>query len=278
MNVAFRLPPRAKQRLRELDRVLDRAYGAPESLLGNQSDPLDEALYIILSFQTDLARFKETWSELRSAFPRWEDLVAAPLSAVENVLRAGGLHRQKARIIKRLLRAARGQMGELSLEALRGMPDSNAERLLTRLPGLSWKGARCVLLYSLHRQVLPVDGNTFRILKRAGVLAQSAVYRRRSLHDGIQEAVDPARRRCFHINLVIHGQRVCLPRAPNCPGCQARAVCAMRGVPRDVIRVVRSREPHPVARAPQAPTALTSKPAACGYPQNAGCTNGTRLA
>lgn len=250
MNAAFRLSPRAKQRLRELDRVLDQAYGAPESLLGNQSGPLDEAVYIILSFQTDLARFKETWSELRSAFPRWQDLVAAPLSAVENVLRAGGLHRQKARIIKRLLGAAREQMGELSLEALRDMPDTNAERLLTRLPGLSWKGARCVLLYSLHRQVFPVDGNTFRILRRAGVLPHSAVYRRRSLHDGIQEAVDPARRRCFHVNLVIHGQRVCLPRAPNCPECQARAVCAMRGVPRDIVRTVRFGAPP--ARGPRA--------------------------
>lgn len=243
MNAALRLHPRAKQRLRELDRVLDQTYGVPESLLGNQSDPLDEAVYIILSFQTDLARFKETWAELRSAFPRWEDLEAAPLTAVEDVLRAGGLHRQKARVIKRLLRAVREQMGELSLEALRDMPDIEAERLLTQLPGLSWKGTRCVLLYSLHRQVLPVDGNTFRILKRAGVLPKSAVYRWRSLHDGVQEAVDPPRRRSFHVNLVIHGQRVCLPRAPNCPECPAQAVCAMRGLPRAVVKAARSGAP-----------------------------------
>ena len=158
-------------------------------------------------------------------------------------MRAGGLHRQKARVIKRLLRAVRKQVGELSLEALRDMPDIEAERLLTLLPGLSWKGTRCVLLYSLHRQVLPVDGNTFRILKRAGVLPQSAVYRRRSLHDGVQEAVDPPRRRSFHVNLVIHGQRVCLPRAPNCPECPAQAVCAMRGIPRAVVKAARSGAP-----------------------------------
>lgn len=244
MNPALWLRPRAKQRLRDLDRVLDQAYGAPESLLGNQSDPLDEAVYIILSFQTDLARFKEIWAELRSAFPRWEDLEAAPLTAVEGVLRTGGLHRQKARIIKRLLCAVRERVGELSLEALRDMPDGEAERLLTRLPGLSWKGARCILLYSLQRQAFPVDGNTFRILKRAGVLSQSAVYRRRSLHDGIQDAVDPPRRRSFHVNLIIHGQRVCLPRVPLCPECLARAVCAMRDVPRAVVKAARSGAPR----------------------------------
>ena len=69
MNAPLRLPLRAKQKLREFDRVLDEAYGAPEVILGNQSDPLDEAVYIILSFQTDLARFKETWFEPGLRFP-----------------------------------------------------------------------------------------------------------------------------------------------------------------------------------------------------------------
>ena len=43
------------------------------------------------------------------------------------------------------------------------MNDADGERLLMRLPGLSWKGARCILLYSLRRDVFPVDGNTFRV-------------------------------------------------------------------------------------------------------------------
>lgn len=72
MISGFRFAPGGRERLLALDRHLDAAYGAPEAALGNQQNALDEAVYIILSFQTDLPRFRDTWRSLRSAFPRWE--------------------------------------------------------------------------------------------------------------------------------------------------------------------------------------------------------------
>lgn len=230
MTPRFRFSPHGRERLHDLERVLDQAYGAPESLLGNQVDPLDEAVYIILSFQTDLARFKETWQRLRATFPCWSDVEHGTLKDLSAALRPGGLHRQKAKAITRLLRAVRRQFGELSLNTLRQLGDAEAERTLTRLPGMSWKGARCVLLYSLDREVFPIDGNSLRVLQRAGVIPLSAVYRRRSLHDAIQEAVNPRRRRRFHVNLVVHGQEVCLPQRPRCEVCPAACLCPRRGV------------------------------------------------
>jgi endonuclease-3 len=220
----------ARTLLEQLDRRLDRAYGSPESELGNKDDPLDEAIYIILTFQTDLARARSIWSRLRSAYPLWAALDSARVTRVAAVLREGGLHRQKARTIKRLLTRVRETTDQLSLDVLQEMSDDAAERVLRRLPGLSWKGARCVLLYSLGRNVLPIDGNTFRILKRVGVLSRGAVYRRRATHDAIQEAVPRARRRRFHVNLVVHGQRTCLPVEPKCFECPVRTVCSMIGV------------------------------------------------
>lgn len=230
MSSRFRFVPGGRERLLLLDELLDAAYGAPEALLGNQPNALDEAIYIILSFQTDLARFRETWQNLRSAFPRWEDADRASTDQIAGALRTGGLHRQKAKAIKRLLRAVRDGFGELSLAALRELPDADAERVLTRLPGLSWKGARCVLLYGLQREAFPVDGNTFRILQRAGVVPRSAVYRRRSLHDALQAAVPVGRRRPFHVNLVVHGQQVCLPTKPRCETCPALGGCQRYGL------------------------------------------------
>lgn len=220
----------ARRLLEELGRRLDRAYGCPESELGNKDDPLDEAIYVILSFQTDLARAGKVWTRLRLTYPQWAALDAAPVTKVAAVLREGGLHRQKARTIKRLLAAVRKTMGQLSLDALREMTDGAAERVLTQLPGLSSKGARCVLLYSLRRDALPVDGNTFRILKRVGVLRRDAVYRRRLTQDAIQDAVPTGRHRQLHVNLVVHGQRTCLPVKPKCFICPVRMVCSMTGV------------------------------------------------
>jgi endonuclease III len=231
MNTLFRFPPYGRKRLRDLDHILDDTYGAPEALLGNQRDPLAEAVYIVLSFQTDLPRFMQTWQTLRSAFPSWRDVERASVDEIAGALRAGGLHQQKARTIKRLLQAVRRQSGTLSLDRLRVMTDADAEEALTRLPGLSWKGARCVLLYSLDRATLPVDSNAFRILQRAGVIPTSSAYRRRSLHDAVQAAVDPDRRRRFHVNLVVHGQQVCLTKRPQCATCPAASACAQRGLP-----------------------------------------------
>lgn len=228
----------ATDRLAHIDALLDIAYRNPQAELENKLDPLDEAIYIVLSFQTDLARFKKTWSRLRSAYPSWEAVERAPASALSQVLREGGLHRQKARTIRRLLARVREIAGELSLELLRTMNDAEAERLLMQLPGLSWKGARCVLLYSLGRDAFPVDGNTFRILKRTGVLPRGAVYRRRMLHDALQEAVPEARRRPLHVNLVVHGQRTCMPRNPQCPRCPLLAGCPAIGIPAAILRSV----------------------------------------
>ncbi len=237
---------RARCVLRELDCVLDDVYGAPETILENKQDPLDEAIYIILSFQTDLDRFKCVWGQLRKAFPTWEDVAQAPIDSVQSIIRAGGLQGQKARIIKRLLQAVRDYSGSFSLDFLRDIEDGEAERILTHLPGLSWKAARCILLYSLDRAVFPVDGNTFRILKRVGVLPASSIYRRRALHDVLQKTVEPARRKSFHINMVIHGQRTCLPRNPRCCECVARRICMKRGVPSE-IRPATGVEPQPLS-------------------------------
>ena len=232
--IQFRISSGARRTLQHLDRLLDVAYGAPEADLENKDDPLDEAVYIVLSFQTDIDRFKLVWEELHTTFPGWDQLAQAPLHRVINVLRVGGLQQQKAQTIRKLLKAVKSETGSYSLDILRGMEDDEAERFLTRLPGFSWKAARCVLLYSLDRNVFPVDGNTFRILRRAGVLGRAHVYRRRGLHDGLQDAVEASRRKSFHINLVVHGQRTCLPRRPRCPSCAARSICAMRDVPADI--------------------------------------------
>lgn len=233
-TIPFQLRRGARCTLRELDLLLDRAYGTPEADLDNKDDPLDEAVYIVLSFQTNLERLKVVWKKLRSTFPEWEFVANAPLRHVVEVLRVGGLQEQKARTIRKLLKAAKEATGTYSLDILRNMDDEDAERFLTCLPGLSWKAARCVLLYSVGRDVFPVDGNTFRIFKRIGVLGDKSVYRRRGLHDGLQDAVERSRRKAFHINLVVHGQRTCLPLRPRCSNCVARRICRMRDVPTDI--------------------------------------------
>ena len=96
VTVGFRFAPGGRERLLLFDSLLDAEYGAPELILGNHPNPLDEAVYIILSFQTDLRRFRDTWTSLRATFPRWDDVDRAHVKEVADVLCTGGLHRQKS--------------------------------------------------------------------------------------------------------------------------------------------------------------------------------------
>ena len=64
MKTAASLLPGAKERLSIIDRLLEEVHKTPESTLGNKCDALDEAIYIILSFQTDLPRAAAIWSRL----------------------------------------------------------------------------------------------------------------------------------------------------------------------------------------------------------------------
>src|SRR5581483_2890656 len=83
----------ASKRLAQIDQVLEQAYMTPRADLGNQDDPLDEAIYIILSFQTDLPRVSATWSKLRNRYKTWNEVAEAAATDLEHVLRDAGLHR-----------------------------------------------------------------------------------------------------------------------------------------------------------------------------------------
>jgi endonuclease III len=212
-----------RAQLRRAARVLERTYGTPD--LGNLPDPLDEAVYILLTYQTDIPRARAVWRDLRSEFPTWEGVERGLPARLAEVLRPVGLHEQKARAIQRLLSAVRARAGNLTLDHLRDRSPEDAERELRALPGLDFKGARCVQMYSLGHRVFPVDSNAFRFMQRFGAIARRTVYRRRSTHDRIQQLVPPSVRYALHVNLVAHGQVVCRPVRPLCGACPLRRAC-----------------------------------------------------
>lgn len=215
-----------RRRMARLAATLERAYHTPD--LGNLSDPLDEAVYIVLTYQTDLPRARAVWLALRERYPSWRSVLDASATELESVLAPGGFQRSRTKLICQLLEAVQELFGEFSLQGLRGLPLEEAERRLRALPGLDLKGARCVLLYSLGQQVFPVDSNAFRFMQRYGVAQNLARYRRRATHDELQALIRPMDRHSLHVNLVIHGQRTCLPKNPRCSECPVRRTCASR--------------------------------------------------
>lgn len=200
------------------------AYTYPKSDLDNPSDPLDDLIYIILSGQTSEKHYQSAYAKLRARFPDWEAARRASAAAIERPIRGAGLSAQKARYIKALLNRIYQDFGRVSLDALRTWPDADAEAYLCGLPGTGIKTARCVLLYTLDREVFPADVNCLRIMDRMGWLRWDGV-RMDKVAGVAQELVLPALRKELHISLIQHGRAVCRPNRPKCGACCVAAQC-----------------------------------------------------
>src|SRR4051812_5393231 len=127
--------------LERVDELLEVTYRSAD--LGNLDDPLAETIYILLSKQTREAVYRATFRDLRRRYVRWLDALAATDSELERVLAPCGFQRQRANQLKALLAAvvaanaergvgpAAPEPGDLTLEFLRTMTDSDAEQFLT---------------------------------------------------------------------------------------------------------------------------------------------------
>jgi endonuclease III len=179
-----------------------REYG--RSNLGNKADPLDELVYISLTRQTHEKNALRTWEALTTAYPTWEMLLEAPEQEVASVIADGGFSRQKARWIKQSLRLIKEKSGSLSLDFLDNLDDQEAERFLCSLPGINTKSAKCVLMYSLGRDVLPVDTHVRRVSERLGLLECGLTSKR--AHVRLESVVPPHHRFEYHVGAVMHGR------------------------------------------------------------------------
>jgi len=202
-----------------LSEALEHFYGeiSHDALpLGNKPDPLDELIYILLTVQTQYG-VDPVFDALKRRFPTWDGVLRAREATLVRMLAPLGLSSQRSRRLRVILRQLREDFGECTLEPLREMGDAEAEDYLRTLPGVGPKVARCVLMYSLGRDVLPVDAHVFRVARRVGLLEETLVYDK--AHDAIHERVPPKHRYALHVNLVKLGRDLCDAKRPRCEDC-----------------------------------------------------------
>ena len=177
----------------------------------------------ILSQNTNDTNSHRAYTSLRREFPRWADLAAAPLPSIRKAIRSGGLAGRKSITIRAALRSVASGEGEYTLTPLRRMPDEEVIARLTGIRGIGVKTAACVLLFSLGRNVCPVDTHVHRIVRRLGLAGGSttpdATFR------ALQPLVPPQRAYAFHTNLIRFGRAVCRAHAPRCAVCPIYREC-----------------------------------------------------
>jgi endonuclease III len=211
-----------KRRARRITEMLHATYGSPRH--GNKDDPLDELVFILLSQMTTQPSFNRVFDRLKGACPRWETLLGIRLARLKAIIKDAGLSGQKAPRLKVIFRKLKQDFGSVTLQPLAAMTDQGAEDYLTSLPGVGIKTAKCILMYSLGRQVLPVDTHVWRIARRLELIPTSVPYA--EVHTSLESVVPRGSRYSFHVNSIAHGRKQCLALRPKCSSCPLRSICA----------------------------------------------------
>lgn len=200
----------------------------------NLKNPLDELLFIICSTKTGEASYRNTYRALKQAFPTHLQVAEAPAKYIARPMVSGGLSNQKAKAIREIYDVLAKEFGEPTLAPLRKMDDAEVEAFLLSLPGVGKKVARCVMMYSLGRQVFPVDTHCWRIARRLGWVRPTQKDKHCAPRDmdRLQSKIPPEFRHSLHVNMISLGRKICTPAAPRCDECPIMAWCPKIGVPR----------------------------------------------
>lgn len=220
------MPFPLRRRLRQIARRLLGAYGSPPP--PRRLPPLDELVLTILSQNTNDVNRDRAYADLRQRFPTWDAVADAPVGAIAQAIRRGGLGPTKSPRIKKVLRSLRESGTPLDDAALRGLPDSELWARLVGLGGVGPKTAACVLLFSLDRPFFPVDTHVHRTALRLGLVPPraSAVVAQSLLQREVPDELMYE----LHMNLIRHGRHVCVAQRPLCSQCVLLALCPRVGV------------------------------------------------
>lgn len=213
----------ARSRAQIVRRVCERLEADYEvSRLGNPRDPLNDLIYVLISTKTPPERAQATYERLKCEFPDWRAILQAEQTTVIEILKPAGLSRKKAAQILSILRQVVEDFGVAALDELKSWEKTRVWHYLTGLPGVSHKVAKCVMLYALGLDVLPVDIHTYRLAKRLGWVTASSP---EACYEQLEDLIPPGRRFAFHVNSVLHGRTVCRASNPNCLECSISRHC-----------------------------------------------------
>ena len=208
-------------RVKDAIKILERSCGTPKP--GRRRRPLECLIETILSQNTTDVNRDKAFKNLKSVFPTWQAVSDAREREIARAIRVGGLANTKGRRIRSILRSIKDRDGSLSLNHLRKMSTEDASEELRRFKGVGEKTVNCVLLFSLGRNVFPVDTHIHRLCRRMGFVRKGAT--RDETHRVMAGIVPEEKMYSFHINLIRHGRSVCTARKPDCLNCPLSKLC-----------------------------------------------------
>ena len=222
MNDSTHYPPHA--RVRVILRILEARLGIPRQKEA-RALPLDMLIGTLLSQNTNDRNSHRAYTKLRKRFPTWKKVAGAPVREIAAAIRVGGMKNQKSARIKALLQELKDRSGYYNLRGVEKLSDDEVIATLTRFNGIGIKTAACVLLFSLRRNVFPVDTHVHRICNRLGLVRTKSPDK---TFEKMRPLIPAKKAYSFHTNLIRFGRSVCLARNPRCGRCPLFTLCKFR--------------------------------------------------
>jgi len=210
-----------KKKIILVNKALVKLYGIPPRP-EFPPDPVDMLIGTILSQNTNDRNSYKAFLKLKEKYKSWDEVARQPITKIESYIRIAGLGKQKSSSIKNFLSSILNKYGQISLEHIKLMSDKQILSELTGYSGVGIKTAMCVLLFSLRRNVCPVDTHVHRTVNRIGIVNtktpdKTSAILNLNMPEGIAHQ--------FHTNLIRMGREICKPAAPNCPICPLLKIC-----------------------------------------------------
>ena len=204
-----------RQRAKEIIHRLKEEYPDTHCTL-NYDEAWKLLVSVRLAAQCTDERVDQITPLLYEQFPTIEALAAAPVEAIEAIVRPCGLGKSKARDIQ-------GCMKMLT-EVYGGRVPDTMEDLL-KLPGVGRKSANLVLGDVYGKPAIVTDTHCIRLTNRMGLVDQ--IKDPKKVEMELRKIIPPEEGNDFCHRLVDHGRKVCTARTkqPYCEQCCLEDIC-----------------------------------------------------
>ncbi|MBK7630133.1 MAG: endonuclease III [Ignavibacteriales bacterium] len=210
-----------KKKIEKINTLLINDFGIPPRPK-KLPNPLDTVIGTILSQNTNDKNSYKAYKNLKDNFRNWNELAELTPTKIEKFIKVAGLGKQKSKAIYEILKSLKNKQNKVSLNHIKNNSDEEILEELTSYNGVGVKTASCVLLFSLDRNVCPVDTHVHRTLNRIGIVKtnnpENTFY---DIFNNIPEKTAHS----FHTNLIRLGREICKPTNPNCTRCPLLSIC-----------------------------------------------------
>lgn len=210
-----------KKKIQKINQLLIEHFGVPPKAKKNPT-PLDAIIGTILSQNTNDNNSYKAYRNLKDNFNNWDELAELKASQIEKFIRVAGLGKQKSKAIYEILQSLKNKNKAVSLNHINKDSDELILEELTSYKGVGVKTASCVLLFSLERNICPVDTHVHRTLNRIGVVKTNIP--EKTFYEILNKIPDGSAH-SFHTNLIRLGREICKPANPNCSVCPLKKIC-----------------------------------------------------